>query len=104
MIIHISQQRYEFIKSQGYTTYFVAESGGHQGRKRYHDGDNEFHLLDDEYAFCKTCGEPFDSVDANTPAELETIKACPERAVIALRNMRQENAVHYKELCLRGAA
>lgn len=98
MIIHISQQRYEFIKSQGYNlTYCIAESGGHQGEQRYFDGDTTFHLLDDEHGFCGDCRAEFDSVDANSAAELETIKRCPaEQATIALRNLRQDGLLALK--------
>lgn len=64
-------------------------------------GDTMYHLLDDEYDFCLDCREPFDSVDANTSAELEIIKRYPERTTIALRDTRQQTAIHHKQLCLQ---
>lgn len=104
IVIHISQQRFDFIKSLGYgfreDEYFFGDGVGGPSETEAPDSC-VYHTLDDEYAFCVSCNAAFDSVDANTPAEMETIKSCPERAAIALRNMRQENAVHYKELCLR---
>lgn len=76
MIIHISKARYEHIRGQGYNmTHYIAESGpiSLTGR-RYSDGDNVYHLLDGEHARCETCGSEFDSIVADTPAELEVAK------------------------------
>lgn len=79
MIFHISQQRFDFIKSQGYGFRHYEGSAGEaktiQERPLTLPNDTEFHVLDGEYAFCETCGSAFDSVDANSPSELETIKA-----------------------------
>lgn len=67
-IIHISRDRYEHIRSQGFHLGFVPEPD------RYPAGDTEYHLLDGEVAHCETCNGEFESVKANDPAELDMAK------------------------------
>lgn len=101
--IHISRQRFDFIKAQGFRLPIKGSAEEIQAIvQRLGEGDTQYHILDDEFAFCDTCQEAFDSIDANSPAELETIKQNPDRAVIALRNMRQRILLRYREMCLRG--
>lgn len=70
-VIHISQDRLEAIRKQGYQM----PATGVQALAQKQDGDTEYHILDGEYARCETCGANEQSVAAWTPAELATIKA-----------------------------
>lgn len=68
--IHLSQQRFDFLLTQGYSIE-RAESAN--------DGEKfVLHLLSAEHAECTTCNAEFTSVDACSPAEMETIKTCLE--------------------------
>lgn len=69
MIIHISRERFDRIKSQGWRLITQPDTPI-SPRMR----DTEFHLLDDDSAPCEACGNQFDSVIVDTPAELETLK------------------------------
>lgn len=94
-IIHINSQRYDFIRSQGYSLAIpdgMTAAGVYQ---TYEDGDVVFHLLDGERGICSECGVEKVSVDANDPAEMETVKmsALPEDLIVALRDMRQDSVL-----------
>lgn len=95
--VHISRQRYEFILSLGYRlrhdlTYYT-DLGS------VHVGDVLFHVLSSERSVCEVCGYECDSVDVNTPAELEAwrIHTTEEAAKIAIRDMRQGDALTAKK-------
>lgn len=68
-VIHISRDRFESIKKQGYQMDISEER-----LAQMPDGDTEYHILDGEFAWCETCGASAQSVAAWTPAELSTIK------------------------------
>lgn len=67
LITHISRARYERIKSFGWTVAIDVPCN-------YRNGDTVFHFIDSEREWCDDCGEEFSSVNANDPAELDTIK------------------------------
>lgn len=68
MIIHLSRERYERIKRQGYghKTYVHPPKAASE--------DVEFHLLAGESAFCDACGVEVESVKAETPTDIQRIK------------------------------
>lgn len=72
MIIHISEQRYRKIQGQGWNLTLDLTSEQMENLRK--KADTEFHLLTDERARCNDCGEEFNSVEADTPADLENIK------------------------------
>lgn len=101
MIIHISRQRYEFIRSLGYN-FTVTEAST---APRYVEGSNLYHLLAREKGWCVDCDMRVESVDANSAAELETIKACMEMErdpTESIKLMRQDMIAHYKQLLEKG--
>lgn len=67
MIIHINKERYARILSQCLRMTLKDAS-----QPIYED--IEYHLLQGESGICDTCKGQFDSVEAETPAQLETIK------------------------------
>lgn len=70
MIIHISRERYEHIRGQGWKLgTFPASSA-----RKYPTGDTEFHLLDGDHGLCETCGVESESIVASDPAELDAAK------------------------------
>lgn len=71
MIIHISNERFERIRSQQFrlSVNFTATTVVAR------PGDTEIHLLEGERALCPTCGIECASIAANTPAEYASEKA-----------------------------
>lgn len=59
LVIHISLTRYKALKVQGIIGA----------------GETEFHLLDSDYAHCTHCNDYRTSVVADTPADLDNLKA-----------------------------
>lgn len=76
MIIHISRERLEKIKSQGYPLGSINLTVEQMTALRSMPGDTEYHAIDGEVALCETCGDGafYTSITANTPAELDTVK------------------------------
>jgi hypothetical protein len=77
VIIHISSERFRSVLSYGYPL-----SGPPQGMELkaahvasdHYRGDNLYHILAEERAYCAECDGAFESVEAWTPAELEIAK------------------------------
>jgi hypothetical protein len=68
-VYHIDRCRFERIRAQGYQLPVERES-----IKTYPAGDSEYHLIDGERGFCSYCRSMFDSLQAETPADLEMEK------------------------------
>lgn len=75
VIYHIDAARFERIRSQGHKFELT---GLRIRTPPYRDGDASYHLIDGERALCSHCGKEFDSLKAETPAELEMEKMKPE--------------------------
>ena len=101
--IHISRQRYEFILSQGYRFKNAETFTGDGGVFEHIEAPNAaiYHLLDDELACCQICEATCQSVDANSPSELEIVKSFPlDKAIIMLRDQRQSDILTVREFLL----
>lgn len=75
MIIHISRERLERVMAQGYSFSVRSRDEFTQPVGWAGNGPlTEYHVLNGEQAVCGKCGSLFDSVAADTPSELETLK------------------------------
>jgi hypothetical protein len=64
---HIDKNRFERIKAQGYHL-------GTVDLAKYPNGDSEYHLINGNHAWCGYCQGEFDSLRAESPAELQMEK------------------------------
>lgn len=76
MIFHISEDRFERIKRQGYPLgNFTVYGNGKDGPKEWRlKGENTYHFLSSDRALCNECGLEFEGIQAETPAGLELAK------------------------------
>ena len=75
-IYHIEESRFHRIISQGYLIKY-SRSLAHPDQpmpKKWAEENAQYHLIDGEQGFCAYCDANFDSLRAETPAELETEK------------------------------
>lgn len=72
LIIHINQDRYARISGQGYDLSQHIQPKVISTQQA--EGDVEYHTLQGEQGTCSVCGIEADSVDAETPVDLEYIK------------------------------
>lgn len=76
---HISRQRWDSIKSQGYPLGTVSLTPAQWSAVKLVPHDAEYHFLEGERGLCEQCNVEFDSVVANTPAELDEAKEAQKR-------------------------
>lgn len=98
MILHISRNRFDFIRKLGWALPIKSDSGP---RFLMEPDGTTYHVLDDEYGWCDSCLSPFDSIDANSPTELEIVKAAKSNgrdAASSLRNHRQQDVLMLRQL------
>lgn len=67
-LFHLSEARWEKLKSEGYSLFRVGE--GIQVRQ----GENTYHINRNEEGICSTCKRHYKSIAVNSPAELEMLK------------------------------
>lgn len=74
LVVHISKERYENIRSQGYQLLKYPSEDWKSIRARLGGGDTLYHLLDGDEGQCSECGYLQTSVKVENPSELETVK------------------------------
>lgn len=85
MIIHISRNRFDRIQALSFGFPVLHPRVLTQPIRT---GDNEYHLLEGERGLCDPCHAEFDSVNAESPVDLEYIK----------ESMREPNPVKAKAI------